>query len=214
MLYNTRLNKRNLESVLEQIPGFSTPKRSLEQYVTPSNLAAEILWLAYMHGDVSGKTIADLGCGTLRLAIGALILGAKRVLAIDIDCSVLTSVLRINENFLKIFGHKIIMVCSDVREAYTNHVDTVIMNPPFGVYRKNRGLDIIFLKKAFEIANSVYSIHKYSPGLHRLVQVLSDSYGFRIIDEKIRDLMIPMIFKTHTRRIYRVKAVIYIFRKS
>jgi 16S rRNA G966 N2-methylase RsmD len=40
-------------------------------------------------------------------------------------------------------------------------VDTVILNPPFGT--RNKGMDMIFLKKAIEMANgAVYSLHKTS----------------------------------------------------
>ncbi len=216
MLYNTRLNKRNLESILEQIPGFSTPKRSLEQYVTPSDIAAEILWTAFMNGDIYDKTVVDLGCGTLRLSIGALILGARQLFSIDVDCDVIKEAINIAKDidFAAPHIHRLVPICSDVRETSMKHADTVVMNPPFGVYRRNRGIDILFLKKAFEIADSIYSIHKFSLGLRRIIRELSDSYGFKIVEERIRELMIPMMFETHTRRIYRVKTVIYIFRKT
>ena len=44
-----------------------------------------MLYHALMKGDIEGKTVCDLGCGTGVLAIGAALLGADRVKGVDSD---------------------------------------------------------------------------------------------------------------------------------
>jgi putative methylase len=80
------VRKRDLELVLSQIEANPLPNAYLEQYTTPSTLAAEVLYLAaYVYDDIIGKTVVELGCGTGRMAIGAVLLGAKEVFGVDLD---------------------------------------------------------------------------------------------------------------------------------
>ena len=44
-----------------------------------------MLLAAAEEGDIEGKLIADLGCGGGVLGIGAALLGAEHVLAVDLD---------------------------------------------------------------------------------------------------------------------------------
>ena len=76
---------KNLEMMLQRLAGFSRPRASLEQYQTPAPLAARLLYHALMKGDIEGKRVCDLGCGTGVLAIGAALLGAETVTGIEID---------------------------------------------------------------------------------------------------------------------------------
>ena len=78
-------SKASLAVALSKLKTYSKPSISLEQYPTDSEIAAEILWSAYMHGDLSGKTVADLGSGTGILGIGALYLGASKVFFVEKD---------------------------------------------------------------------------------------------------------------------------------
>ena len=78
------MNQRKLEMLLEAIEGFSDPEIELEQYQTPSPLAAEILHFAFMQRDLD-DSVQDLGCGTGILAIGAKLLGVRNVVGYDAD---------------------------------------------------------------------------------------------------------------------------------
>ena len=73
---------RHLEMALQRCKGFEKPRAAWEQYQTPTPLAARLLYDAFLHGDIEQKTVMDLGCGTGILAIGAALLGAKKI----IDC--------------------------------------------------------------------------------------------------------------------------------
>ncbi len=204
----TMVKKKDLELFLENTPEYSSPKEHLEQYITPPIIASELLWEAFMHNDIADKTILDMGCGTLRLGLGALMLDARRVIGIDIDCDVLNNVVKwIDRN--KGYKHKILLICGDVIESQLNNIDTVIMNPPFGVKKHNRGLDVMFLKKALTIAKSVYSIHKDSPGLYRIVNELLGMVKGRIVYLKKTIYPIKMILPHHRRRVYWINVVLY-----
>jgi len=82
----TRLKLKQLEAALNEIETFEKPKILLEQYPTRPHLAACILHsIESTYGDLDGKIIADLGCGTGVLSIGARLLGAISVVGFDID---------------------------------------------------------------------------------------------------------------------------------
>ena len=78
-------SKSGLAMVLSCLEGFKSPKVRQEQYIMDSEICASILWNAYLLNDIEGKGIADLGCGTGLLGIGALLLGAKQALFADSD---------------------------------------------------------------------------------------------------------------------------------
>ncbi len=144
------LSKKDLEIALSQLRPLKYYKPNLEQYPTPGDLAAQMLWVAF--DDINDKVVADFGTGNGILAIGAALLGAKKVYAIDIDEDCL-NVARENASD---FSARIQFIHADVTEFNTK-VDTVVMNPPFGL-RSKQG-DRVFLQKAFSVADTVYSIH-------------------------------------------------------
>jgi putative methylase len=145
------MKQRKLEMLLEELEGFSDPELELEQYQTPPLLAAEILHFAYMQGDLE-DSVQDLGCGTGILAIGAKLLGARRVVAYDTDQKALEIAKRNAEKF----GVEIDFVLSDITEIKA-HVKTTVMNPPFGARVKGR--DRPFLSSALRTSEVIYSIH-------------------------------------------------------
>lgn len=144
------LNKKQLEIELSKLKGFKEGKYELEQYQTPSGLAAEILWWAYMNGDVVSKKVLDAGCGNGIFGIGANLLGAKKIYFLDKDKKMIDLV---KENFSK--GE---YFCCDISDFKFN-VDTVIMNPPFGIH--DFGADKRFLEVVFGLSSVVYSIHYF-----------------------------------------------------
>ena len=146
------IRKHELAIKLQEVHQHSDAKVSLEQYTTPANLAAEILFHAcYSFGDIENKSVVDLGTGTGRLAMGAVILGADYTVGVDID-----------NNAIKIASHgskgsNVDWVIGDV-SALRGKFDTVLMNPPFGTKRPHA--DIRFLETALNLGNVIYSIHK------------------------------------------------------
>lgn len=81
------LKLRQLESALSSVEVFRNPKWNLEQYPTSPELASHLLHAVVdaKFDDLQGKRVADLGTGTGMLALGALLMGASSVLAVDVD---------------------------------------------------------------------------------------------------------------------------------
>eukprot|EP00884_Botryococcus_braunii_P019731 jgi/Botrbrau1/6441/Bobra.0034s0017.1 len=76
---------KELESYLEDVRPFEKPVVDLEQYPTSAHIAARLLFTGEsMYGDFCDRIVADLGCGTGTLGIGAALLGALHVVGVDV----------------------------------------------------------------------------------------------------------------------------------
>jgi putative methylase len=150
-MFRVHMKKRKLEMLLERAEGFESPDVRREQYATPATIAAELLYFAYMNGDLAGS-VADLGCGTGVLAIGAAMLGTQKIIGVDSDIRALKTA----KQNAKRLDANVEWVCCDVSD-FCGHFDTVIMNPPFGA--QDKGSDRPFLDKALAIGKVTYSIH-------------------------------------------------------
>jgi putative methylase len=148
------MSKRKLQIELQKLDQFKQLDISKEQYTTPGNIAAEVLWQAYMLGDIEDKKVLDLGCGTGVLGIGALILGAKETVFIDIDDKALEVT---QNNIEKLNLENSSYIHDDINNIHVKG-DTIIMNPPFGTKQKHA--DKTFLEKAIQIGKVIYSFHK------------------------------------------------------
>src|SRR3989337_3485924 len=152
-----RLVRRlDLERALLQVEPHPSPKAYLEQYAIPIDVAAEMLFIAaYINDDIIEKTVADLGCGTGRPALGAVLLGAVETVGVDIDKEAVKVAKKSAE---KLGVHKeTCWVIGDIN-VLRGRFGTVLQNPPFGVQK--RSADRSFLLKALELAPRVYSLHK------------------------------------------------------
>ena len=155
-----KMSKSGLAISLSKLKVFEYPKVSKEQYPTDSEIAASVIWNGHILGDIGGKVIADLGCGTGILGIGALLLGAKRVYFIDIDKIALEAA---KFNVLNAKSESSTLgyanfILGGIKEVNLPKVDVVLQNPPFGTKVKHS--DRLFVEKALEIAHVVYSFHK------------------------------------------------------
>lgn len=149
-------SKTQIAIKLSRLKTFENPKNYSEQYTTDSEIAATVLWHAFMKGDIQDNTLADLGAGTGILAIGAADLGAKKVFCVEQDEDAITT---LKENLDKDEKKIIKIINGDIKD-FNEKVDVVIMNPPFGT--KEKHADRKFLEKATEISQTIYSFHKTS----------------------------------------------------
>src|SRR3989339_312888 len=97
-------SKARLSRELGRVKSFSKPKLSLRQYMTPPAIASDLLWTAFMNGDLEGKTGFDVDS----VAISETILNAKEL------------------------GVSLLVFEEDI-SGVSGSCDTVIMNPPFMV---------------------------------------------------------------------------------
>lgn len=152
----------SLAIALSRLASFENPQFKLEQYITPSQIAAEFLFMTVL----AGKKVVDLGCGTGILTIGAALQLAEEVIGVEIDESAL-SVAQVNlASVSDMIEAKVSFVvsqvgASDIIEGLdVSDVDVVMMNPPFGVRQKN--VDKLFLQHAIKMAPLIMSMHKTS----------------------------------------------------
>ena len=184
--------------LLQNSPDFKNPKPELEQYTTPVDIALEIIKQANSLGHLSG-TVADFGCGTGRLAIGAAILGAN-VTGYEIDDEALDLAMEYSkENNLDI--NWISMAVENIDESY----DTIIMNPPFGSQRP--GADAIFLEKSLELASNIWTIHMSET--KDFIQKLVKANSGEIISAYEFDFLLNKTMPFHTRDKKTKKAILY-----
>jgi putative methylase len=198
------ITKSGLAIELSKLKAFENPKAKAEQYITDPENAAEVLWFAYMKGDINGKTIADLGCGTGILGIGTILLGAKKVFFVDND----EKALEICRENAKEKGNAEFIV-QDVSE-FDKKADTVIQNPPFGT--KIEHADRKFLEKAFETANVVYSFHKLST--REFVGQFARQKGFEVTGVFEFRMPLKATQKFHKKRIQRIDVGCWRFERS
>jgi len=195
-------SKQRLAMLLSKMKVFDQPDTTLEQYPTDSEVAAAILWDAKMHGEIEEKLVADFGCGTGILGIGALALGAKRVIFIELDAKVFPALmanLHLLEQELKKEFSNYEIIQGNI-ENYHHPVDVVIQNPPFGTQEKHA--DLVFLKKALALAPVAYSLHKTST-----IDYLRDwarANDARVTHEQNYDFPLKLTMAQHTKRIERI----------
>ena len=168
--------KRHLEIAIENIPKFESPKIHLEQYLTPAPIVAELLWVGNAFGDITNKSILDLGCGTGILTLAPLLLGAKSATGFDIDHSAIKIAKKTAKKMDLHNAHFFVKNIYDIdlesegfkfedSEIIDNNdlkfsFDTAITNPPFGSQLKaKKGADRIFMDLAMKLADVVYSFH-------------------------------------------------------
>ena len=202
--------KKELELLVQRIPPIHKPKLYLEQYTTPANIVADMVWEAFMRGDIEDRVVADLGCGSGRIAYASLMLGASYVLCIDIDLDVVDLAHR---NHAKLLGlndfAKIDYIVLNVLSNGIRRVDVVLQNPPFGIRSSVRDLE--FLDQAFKIASTIYSLHRSNNESRILIAKIARDKGFDYALIKTYDFPIPQLHERHRRRIYYIKVDLWRF---
>jgi putative methylase len=199
------VRKRDLERALSEIEAHPLPNAYLEQYTTPSKVAAETLYLtAYVHDDIIDKTVMDLGCGTGRLAIGAALLGAREVFGVDVD----RVAVRVAQKNAEIMGvkEKTHWIVADI-DVVKGTFDTVLQNPPFGVQR--RRADRMFITKSLELSSTIYSFHKGGESNREFIKRFIEGHGGRVTHIFPLKMEIPRMFKFHTKRKRSIQVDLY-----
>jgi putative methylase len=199
------VRKLDLEKAISEVKPHQKPRAYLEQYTIPPEAAAKILYIAaYTYDDIIDKTIVDLGCGTGRLAIGAVLVGAKEALGVDID----RVAVRMAHNNAEKMGvkEKTQWILADI-DVLRGSFDTVLQNPPFGVQRK--GADRKFLEKSLELGQRVYSLHKSVKSSREFIKRFIEKCGGKVTGVFPMEIEIPRLFKFHTKRKHRVKTDLY-----
>jgi putative methylase len=194
---------KQLEMALQRLRGFSRPEAALEQYRIPAPLAARLLYHALMKGDIGGKSVCDLGCGTGMLAIGAALLGSARVTGVDID----ERALEVARRNADLAGVEITFISADLRQGDCRKrigpCDTVVMNPPFGAQKAHA--DRPFIDCALSIADVTYSI--FNAGSIPFVAAYT-AHRADVTDKIGGTFPIQRTFAFHTRDVQEIEVEI------
>lgn len=203
------MRKKQLEIFLSNLREMEDPDMFEEQYTTPGDIASEIALFAYHRGDVEGKTVVDLGAGTGRLGIASLLLGAKKVYFVEKDKRAI-DILNDNLKTLTLKSDEILgeyeIKDGDVLDVLLRG-DTIIQNPPFGT--KKRKMDTNFLKKAFEIGDVVYSLHK--KGNYDFIRNVALENRFELVEMQKYNFPIKAMFEVHKKRRVLIEVELYRF---
>ena len=184
------MRKKDLAISLQSVRDFDGPSPSLEQYMTPANMAADMVFDAYANGDIQGMKVVDLGCGTGMLSIAAWLMGAGMVMGFDTSAKALS----VAESNREAFKADVSFTRCDVSQV-TEEADTILMNPPFGCQTKNA--DRPFLDKAMELSECVYSIHMANSV--DFIKEYCERKGRHVASYKIYKYDIPHLFSFHKR---------------
>lgn len=200
------MRQRDLEIRLERVPPPPSPRAELEQYRTPPKIAADILYRALARGDVQDRSVVDLGCGTGMFLAGAGLLGARRLVGIDVDPASVDAARAVLDEF----GLEADLVVGSV-ETLTGSFDTAIMNPPFGAQKAQRHADTAFLRHALSLSSVCYSLHLRDTAAHleRLARTL------QVDQDRLAEYSFPLPhqFRFHTKEKLLVPVALYRFER-
>jgi len=201
------LRLRDLEIKLEAMQRLGEYSVSLEQYPTPAPIAASVLYAAQMeHKDITNRTVFDLGCGDGIFAIGAALLGASKVIGVDVQ----SKALKASQMNSRLLGTEDIVdwILGDVSSLQLCcQIDTVVCNPPFGV--KNRGADLRFLKTAISIADVIYSMHLAGDKNRTFLSKEIETLGATVTQLATFQFPIGRLFEYHKKMKHLVDVDLY-----
>ncbi|MDQ1279974.1 MAG: putative methylase [Thermoproteota archaeon] len=202
-MVETRIKLKHLEICLSKLAPHPKPKLGLEEYTLDSESAAKMLHIAGdIYDDIKKKSIIDLGCGTGILGIGATLLGAEYVVGVDLDGE---NIRTATENTRKM-QVEVEYVVGDI-EVIRGFFNTTLTNPPFGSWR--RGTDVLFLRKALKVSDTVYSLHKAGESNRRFLIKKIESLGGKVDSISELKIIIPHTFDFHRKEKYFVNAEMY-----
>ena len=200
------MKRSELIRILDRLESFPHPDPAEEQVRTPAENAAELLGEAKARDDLAGRIVADLGAGTGTLAVGAALLGATRVIAVERD----PGALRVAEENARTLGVEVEWREESV-DRFREPVDTVVMNPPFGAQR--RGADTSFWATAFTVASR--AVYAFSLSQSRtFIERRAVASGARIESCRAVPWVLPHTFAHHRERRRRLPVDLWVLRKE
>ncbi|BAN89795.1 METTL5 family protein [Aeropyrum camini] len=196
-----------LETAVTPIP---SPRRELEQYTTPADIAVRIAVDALLRGLLEGARAADLAAGTCRLGLALLLYGAFSVAAVEADERLGRLCLEAAERLG--LGGRLFFVASRVSRRggplCVGCVDIVVTNPPFGVWR--RGADWEVLEHALLLKpKAVYAIVKSGNLRYHGLRAARLGYSTLLISKE--QFPIPASMPGHRSRVRRVSVDVILF---
>ncbi|MFB6112268.1 MAG: METTL5 family protein [Halobacteriaceae archaeon] len=189
------MDRSALEQRLATCRSFEEPTPAFEQYATPAALAAHVIHLADLQGDL-GRPVVDLGCGPGILALGAAISGAAGpIVGVERDPTALR-VAQGNARALEVSG-RVEWLRADARRLPVSLPEpaTVLSNPPFGAVRGQTGADRAFLKTAARLGGVSYTFH--NAGSEAFLDAVTSDWGGALTHLYEGEFDVPRQFPWH-----------------
>jgi putative methylase len=190
-----------LRVVLErEVPGLPEPKRRLEQYRTPPELALEIV--SKLPRGCS--LVVDLGSGTGMLSYAASLARGVYAVGVEVDPAAAEAARRSS-----LYRESIVdFVVADASRLPLRRLEAacVVQNPPFGVVR--RGADRLFVEAAAWLgARVILSLHLYSERAPGFLRGLYRRLGYEPVLLGAARFPIPQLYRGHAKRIHYASVV-------
>lgn len=200
------MDRSAIERALADCQPFDDPRIDLEQYSTPADIAAHVVHLAALQGDLE-RPVVDLGSGTGLLALGTVLAGAHEVIGIEYDEAAL-EIAKGNARRLDFTG-AVSWILGDVRYASLcpRRLVTVVANPPFGAVEGQTGADRAFLETASEIAAVSYTFH--NAGSTEFVSSFAADNGGRVTRRYRAEFDVHQQFPWHERDVDSVPVDVF-----
>lgn len=188
------MDRAAIERQLAACHSFEEPSATLEQYVTPPDIAAHVVHLAALQGDLSPRVL-DLGSGTGMLSLGACLAGAEAVIGIERDPSAVR-VARTNAQQLEM-EHRVAWILADATRVpiATDEPITAFANPPFGAIDGRSGADRAFLETIASVATVSYTLH--NAGSMEFIESFASDHGGHVTRSYRAEFDIPRQFPWH-----------------
>jgi putative methylase len=198
------MDRAAVERALADLAAFPDPDPALEQYPTPADLAAHLVHLADLHGDLA-RPVVDLGTGTGVLALGAALKGARTV-GVERDPAAL-AVARENAAALVTPGRPPDWLLGDATRPplCPDGPVTVLANPPFGAQADSGG-DRRFLRATAALATVSYTVH--NAGSRDFLEAFVADAGGTITHAFRADLDLDRQFDFHREDRHTVETVV------
>ena len=199
-------------AIERSIPRIPEPSLEAEQYTTPGELAVRAAYiLRETSGGLAGLSVADLGAGTCRLSAATALLGADFVVAVEAD----RRLLALCREGLRLLGVEGVVAPVHAHVSPSggplSRIDAVIMNPPFGVWR--RGADRVFVEYAIALgASPIVAILKHG-NLH-FFRRLAQARGYRVWSALEYMFPIPASMRRHRSRMRRIRVEVLVFERE
>ena len=196
---------RKLAMLLSGLPSHPSDYVELEQYTTDGDLAARWLTDISAFGDLTeGCTVADLGAGNGVLGLGAMAMGAGRVLLVETDQAACVVAKSNTESMGFADSVEVIQATLGSDPIDLGSVDVVISNPPWG--RQTPRADRPFLEAIITTEVPAHLLH--SAGATH-IQPLFEDAGWSTERYGEADFALPASYSHHSRQRGRTRAAFW-----
>lgn len=177
----------------------------LEQYSTDGDLAARWLTDISNFGDLQeGCSVADLGTGNGVLGLGAIALGAGRIVLIEVDRAACETAQHNAINLGFADSVEVTQATIGIDTLRLDSVDLIISNPPWG--RQSPKADRPFLDAMLSARVTSHLMHS-AEASH--IEPIFEEHGWSVERYGEADFALPAAYSHHSRQRGKTRAAFW-----